>query len=57
MELVRAPVRVLVDGWGAKHYLTGALEQRLRDGGVRLMKYRPEVAPWQFRLRCKGALL
>jgi cardiolipin synthase A/B len=42
-------VRVLVDGWGAKHYLTKALEQQLRDGGVRLMKYRPEVAPWQFR--------
>ena len=42
-------VRVLVDGWGAKHYLTAALERRLRDGGVRLMKYRPEVAPWQFR--------
>ncbi len=42
-------VRLLVDGWGAKHYLTKALEQLLRDGGVRLMKYRPEVAPWQFR--------
>ena len=22
---------------------------RLRDGGVQLLKYRPEVAPWQFR--------
>jgi cardiolipin synthase len=43
-------VRVLVDGWGAKYYLTRALEQKLRDGGVRLLKYRPEVAPWQFRL-------
>jgi cardiolipin synthase len=42
-------VRVLVDGWGAKLYLTKRLEQRLRMGGVRLMKYRPEVAPWQFR--------
>ncbi len=42
-------VRVLVDGWGAKHYLTNTLEQTLRDGGVLLMKYRPEVAPWQFR--------
>ncbi|MEP7329645.1 MAG: cardiolipin synthase ClsB [Betaproteobacteria bacterium] len=42
-------VRVLVDGWGAKHYLTRSLEQSLRDGGVHLMKYRPEVAPWQFR--------
>lgn len=43
-------VRVLVDGWGAKYYLTRSLERKLRDGGVRLLKYRPEVAPWQFRL-------
>jgi cardiolipin synthase len=43
-------VRVLVDGWGAKYYLTHSLEHRLREGGVRLLKYRPEVAPWQFRL-------
>jgi len=42
-------VRVLVDGWGARHYLTARLERRLREGGVRLMKYRPEIAPWQFR--------
>ncbi|HTQ00231.1 MAG TPA: cardiolipin synthase ClsB [Casimicrobiaceae bacterium] len=42
-------VRVLVDGWGARHYLTKSLERRLREGGVRLMKYRPEIAPWQFR--------
>ena len=44
-------VRVLVDGWGAKHYLTRRLERRLGDGGVKLLKYRPEVAPWQFRPR------
>jgi cardiolipin synthase A/B len=44
-------VRLLIDGWGARQYLTPALEQQLRDGGVRLLKYRPEVAPWQFRLR------
>jgi len=44
-------VRVLVDGWGAKHYLTRTLERRLADGGVKLLKYRPEVAPWQFRPR------
>ncbi|HJU24699.1 MAG TPA: phospholipase D-like domain-containing protein, partial [Casimicrobiaceae bacterium] len=25
-------VRVLVDGWGARHYLTPPLAQRLRDG-------------------------
>jgi len=42
-------VRVLVDGWGARHFLTRGLQQRLHDGGVRLQKYRPEVAPWQFR--------
>jgi cardiolipin synthase len=42
-------VRVLVDGWGAKHYLTPSLERVLADGGVRLLKYRPEVSPWQFR--------
>jgi len=53
-SLVRAAqrgvaVRVLVDGWGARHYLSKRLERRLRHGRVALMKYRPEVAPWQFR--------
>jgi cardiolipin synthase len=43
-------VRVLVDGWGASLYLTPSLAKMLAAGGVRLMKYRPEVAPWQFRL-------
>jgi len=43
-------VRVLVDGWGARQYLTPSLAKMLAAGGVRLMKYRPEVAPWQFRL-------
>jgi cardiolipin synthase len=42
-------VRVLVDGWGAKFFLTSSLERLLRDSGVELLKYRPEVAPWQFR--------
>ncbi len=42
-------VRVIVDGWGARHYLTKGLEARLVAGGVLLLKYRPEVAPWQFR--------
>jgi cardiolipin synthase len=42
-------VRVMVDGWGAKHFLTPALERTIVAGGVRLLKYRPEVAPWQFR--------
>ena len=42
-------VRVLVDGWGARHYLTSAIERALAAGGVRLLKYRPEVSPWTFR--------
>jgi cardiolipin synthase len=42
-------VRVLVDGWGAKYYLTRDLERLLRTAGVELLKYRPEVAAWQFR--------
>jgi cardiolipin synthase len=42
-------VRVLVDGWGARHYLTRPLERRLLDGGVDLLKYRPEVRTWHFR--------
>jgi cardiolipin synthase len=39
----------MVDGWGAKFYLTPSLEHYLRDAGVELLKYRPEVAAWQFR--------
>ena len=42
-------VRLLVDGWGAKHYLTDRLEDVLVQGGVNLLKYRPEVQPWHFR--------
>lgn len=42
-------VRVLVDGWGARHYLTPPLEQRMLDGGVDLLRYRPDIAPWNFR--------
>src|SRR5215831_16044205 len=42
-------VRLLVDGWGAKFYLTASLERFLKEGGVELQKYRPEVAAWQFR--------
>ncbi len=44
-------VRVLVDGWGARHFLTRSLQNRLRSGGVWLLRYRPEIAPWQFRSR------
>jgi len=42
-------VRVLVDGWGARLYLTDSLRQFLVDHGVDLMSYRPEVKPWNFR--------
>ena len=42
-------VRVLVDGWGARHYLTPPLEQLRVDGGVDLLRYRPDIAPWNFR--------
>jgi len=42
-------VRVLVDAWGAKQFLTPPLEAMLTGGGVALLKYRPEVAAWQFR--------
>jgi cardiolipin synthase len=42
-------VRVLVDGWGARLYLTDSLRQFLLDHGVDLMSYRPEVKPWNFR--------
>ncbi|HVF62604.1 MAG TPA: cardiolipin synthase ClsB [Casimicrobiaceae bacterium] len=41
--------RVLVDGWGARYYLTHALDRHLTAGNVQLMRYRPDVAPWQFR--------
>jgi cardiolipin synthase len=41
-------VRVLVDGWGARHYLTPALEALMREGGVDLLRYRPDIAPWDF---------
>ncbi len=41
--------RVLVDGWGARHFLSDSLRRRMEAGGVRVQKYRPEVAAWQFR--------
>jgi cardiolipin synthase A/B len=42
-------VRVLVDAWGAKYYLTASLEKEMCDAGIEFLKYRPEVAPWHFR--------
>ncbi|MEP6702075.1 MAG: cardiolipin synthase ClsB [Betaproteobacteria bacterium] len=44
-------VHVLVDGWGAKNFLSPYLIDNLRSAGVQFAKYRPEVAPWQFRTR------
>jgi cardiolipin synthase len=44
-------VHVMVDGWGAKNFLSPYLIDRLKTGGVQFAKYRPEVAPWQFRTR------
>jgi cardiolipin synthase len=41
-------VRVLVDGWGARHYLTPGLEALMRESGVDLLRYRPDIAPWDF---------
>jgi cardiolipin synthase len=42
-------VRVMVDGWGAKFYLTASLERFMQESGIELLKYRPEVSAWQFR--------
>jgi cardiolipin synthase A/B len=42
-------VRAMVDGWGARIYLTASLEREMTAAGVELQRYRPEVAPWQFR--------
>ncbi len=42
-------VRLLVDGWGAKFYLTSSLERAMRKAGIELLKYRPEVSAWHFR--------
>ena len=44
-------VHVMVDGWGAKNFLSPYLIDSLKTGGVHFAKYRPEVAPWQFRTR------
>ncbi len=42
---------VMVDGWGAKKYLTLALVERMRDAGIQFERYRPSVSPWHFRPR------
>ena len=42
---------VMVDGWGAKKYLTHALVQQMCDAGIEFQRYRPSVSPWHFRPR------
>ncbi len=44
-------VHVMVDGWGAKNFLSPYLIDSLKAGGVKFAKYRPSVAPWHFRTR------
>ena len=53
--LVRAAQRgvathVLVDAWGSHDYLPEQVVAQLQDAGVRFAFYRPEIAPWHFRL-------
>ena len=42
---------VMVDGWGAKKYLTLALVEQMCDAGIKFERYRPSVSPWHFRPR------
>ncbi|MCL2296771.1 MAG: cardiolipin synthase ClsB [Proteobacteria bacterium] len=44
-------VRVLIDGWGARLYLSKALAQKLTSAGVDLLLYRPEVENQPFHFR------
>ncbi|MCL2872729.1 MAG: cardiolipin synthase ClsB [Betaproteobacteria bacterium] len=44
-------VRVLIDGWGARLYLSKTLERELTSAGVDLLLYRPEVERQPFRFR------
>jgi len=53
--LIRAAKRgvcahVLVDAWGSRDYLPAHMIQDLIGGGVRFAFYRPEIAPWNFRI-------
>ena len=42
---------LMVDGWGAKKYLTLPLVERMLAAGVEVLRYRPSVSPWHFRPR------
>jgi cardiolipin synthase len=44
------PTHVLVDAWGSRDYLPDTLVEQLQDAGVHFAYYRPEIAPWHFRL-------
>ncbi len=53
--LIRAAQRgvathLLVDAWGSHDYLPEHLVTQLTEGGVHFAFYRPEIAPWHFRL-------
>lgn len=41
-------VRVVIDGFGAYDHI-GDLEDRMREGGVKLAVFRPETARWRLR--------
>jgi len=41
-------VHLLMDGFGSKELSAGFLRQ-LREAGVRVLKYRPQIAAWRFR--------
>ena len=44
----RVTVHVMIDGFGSKD-LSGELLQEMQDGGVRVLKYRPDISPWTLR--------
>ena len=39
---------VLIDGFGSKD-ISDELLQEMQDGGVRVLKYRPDISPWTLR--------
>ena len=41
-------VHVLIDGYGSRE-LPESLPERLRQGGVKTLIYRPKISPWTFR--------
>jgi len=55
-------VCLLVDGFGAKDLRSGFI-QEMRDAGVRVLKFRPQISPWTLRrerlrrLHCKLAVI